>query len=81
MLQRIWPRRESLTSGINVASTDLDAARCAPIYDASPSLIPVVAEAIASATSAAEAAVATRDPTKVEDLPVCAVSVSIVWTR
>ena len=53
---------------------NLDANRCASVYETTSSLQPAVASAISSATVAAQAALATRDPTKLQDLPECAVS-------
>ena len=46
---------------------------CEPVYAATPTLVVAVSSAIASATSAARAAPATRNPEVLGDYPVCAV--------
>ena len=56
------------------ATLNLDASRCAPTYDGNASTIEAVNSAIESGVAAARAAVKGRDPTKLGDLPFCAVN-------
>ncbi|KAG6986469.1 FAD-binding PCMH-type domain-containing protein [Physcia stellaris] len=63
---------ESIDDGDFSSAENLDANRCASVYETTSSLQPAVASAISSATVAAQAALATRDPTKLQDLPECA---------
>lgn len=62
---------ESVVPGIERLAREL----CGPLYEGDPALSTSVASAIASATSAAAAAVETRDPLVLESYPQCAVSV------